>query len=87
MLLKTLAEQFRTVGNSIVLGQQNQPYWVEIVTQQPYCLYYFGPFDSYAEAEQMQDGYVEDLVSEKATGISIEIKRCSPTKLTLTEEE
>jgi hypothetical protein len=65
----------------------NQPYWVEIKTKQPACLYYFGPFDSHTEAKAMQHGYIEDLVDEKARGISVKIKRCLPTKLTITDEE
>ena len=63
------------------------PYWVEITTDRPHCLYYFGDFDSYSEAEQMQNGYVEDLLAEQAEGIEVAIKRCSPTNLTVTEEE
>ena len=87
MLLKTLVDRFRTIANSIAGIKQNQPYWVKITTKQPCCIYYFGPFDSYPEARKMQNGYVEDLVGEKATGINVEIKRYSPTKLTITEEE
>lgn len=87
MLLKNFADRFKNVANSIVGLKHDLPYWVEIITTQPHCIYYFGPFDSYTEAREMQDGYIEDLVAEKATGISIKIKRCMPTKLTITEEE
>ncbi len=88
MILKTFADRFKTIiANGIGGHRFIQPYWVEITTKQPSCIYYFGPFDSYTEARKMQHGYVEDLVEEKATGISVEIKRCLPTKLTITEEE
>ena len=35
----------------------------------------------------MQHGCIEDLVAEQAIGISVEIKRCQPTELTIAEEE
>jgi Domain of unknown function (DUF1816)/CpcD/allophycocyanin linker domain len=60
----------------------SQPWWVEITTNQPKCLYYFGPFDSFAEALSHQSGYIEDLRSESAAGISTQIKQCQPKVLT-----
>lgn len=86
MLLEVI-ERLKVTFDSIIGLKFNQPYWVEITTNKPFCIYYFGPFDSYIEAKTMQSGYIEDLVAEKATGISVEIKRCMPTKLTITEEE
>lgn len=86
-MLLEVVERLKVAFDSIIGLKFNQPYWVEITTKEPFCIYYFGPFDSYIEAKTMQDGYVEDLVAEQATGISIEIKRCIPTKLTITEEE
>ena len=35
----------------------------------------------------MRHGYIEDLVGEKAIGISVKIERCLPTRLTITDEE
>ena len=61
-------------------------WWVKIVTTQPYCIYYFGPFDSQAEAAVAQYGYIEDLIEEKAHGISIEIEQNQPKLLTISEE-
>lgn len=58
------------------------PWWVEIWTAQPHCLYYFGPFNSAEEAKFYQGGYLEDLQAEGATGISIQIKQCQPHTLT-----
>ncbi len=61
---------------------QQLPWWVEISTAQPPCLYYFGPFKTAQEAEANQPGYVEDLESEGAQGINSCIKQCQPEKLT-----
>lgn len=58
------------------------PWWVEIFTEFPRCLYYFGPFDSEAEACAYQSGYQEDLEQESAKGIVVTIKQCSPQILT-----
>lgn len=59
------------------------PWWVEVVTEEPKCLYYFGPFDSYGEALSHQAGYIEDLESESAIGIATTIKQCQPEILTV----
>jgi hypothetical protein len=61
-------------------------WWVEIITASPRCTYYFGPFLTAKEAEEAQDGYLEDLEEEGALGIRVEIKRCKPTELTISDE-
>lgn len=58
------------------------PWWLEIITTKPRCLYYFGPFDSMEEAKTHQAGYIEDLQAEGSLGISIQIKQCQPQNLT-----
>lgn len=60
--------------------------WVEIVTDNPRCTYYFGPFLSDQEALAAQGGYIEDLENEGASGISVTLKRCKPTNLTIFDE-
>jgi hypothetical protein len=62
-------------------------WWIEIMTTKPVCLYYFGPFSNLEEAEIACPGYVEDLKTEAAQGINIEIKRCKPSVLTVFNEE
>ncbi|HAX88387.1 MAG TPA: hypothetical protein DCY91_19500 [Cyanobacteria bacterium UBA11370] len=62
-------------------------FWVEIVTENPQCTYYFGPFVSQEEAEAAQGGYIEDLESEGALGIAVTVKRCKPTNLTIFNDE
>ena len=68
-----------------LINQKKIPWWVEIHTTIPRCTYFFGPFDSVKEAKQKQTGYVDDLVQEKAWGITVEIKQCQPTFLTVFE--
>lgn len=58
-------------------------WWVEINTSVPLCTYYFGPFDSQAEARDSRTGYVDDLCKEGARGIVALIKHCHPEKLTI----
>lgn len=62
-------------------------FWVEIITDDPQCIYYFGPFSSKQEAELAQSGYIEDLENEGAQGISVTAKRCKPANLTIFDED
>ena len=61
-------------------------WWAEITTIKPRCIYYFGPFETYAEAQAAYPGYVDDLDSEGSQGIVVVIKRCKPDNLTLFDE-
>lgn len=61
-------------------------WWVEVKTDFPRCTYYFGPFLSAQAADAEKPGYIEDLQGEGAQGISVEIKRFKPTKLTISED-
>ena len=58
-------------------------YWVEIVTNEPQCTYYFGPFLNRADAEIAQSGYIEDLKNEGAKEIKVAIARLKPNNLTI----
>lgn len=62
-------------------------WWVEVATYNPCCIYYFGPFIRYREAEFYQSGYIEDLKQENAEILVVEIKQCQPKKLTIDGEE
>jgi hypothetical protein len=57
-------------------------WWVEILTDRPHCLYYFGPFESAEEAQENQAGYIEDLQDEGADGIAVKILQYQPQILT-----
>jgi hypothetical protein len=66
-----------------VANRFNLPWWIEIKTTVPSCIYFFGPFDNFREAKRLQDGYIEDLVAEKAFGVTVEVKQCQPKLLTV----
>jgi hypothetical protein len=66
---------------------RQEKWWVEVVTDLPRCTYYFGPFDSDKEASSNTPGYIEDLESEGARRVSIRIKQCQPSELTICESE
>ena len=89
MLKKIITDRSRVINDSKSAdgrGKFELPYWVEVATQQPSYIYYFGPFDSYIEAEREQSGYIEDLRAEKAMAIAAKIKRCVPDRLTVGAE-
>ncbi len=57
--------------------------WIEIDTENPECTYYFGPFLTQKEALAEQQGYIEDIESEEARIINVNIKRFKPSNLTI----
>ncbi len=61
-------------------------WWIEVITQDPRCTYYFGPFLSSKDAITATNGYVEDLEQEGAIGINVQVKRCKPQSLTIAED-
>lgn len=60
-----------------------QKYWIEVTTAKPSCTYYFGPFLTHKRAKLAQMGFIEDLKTENAEIIKVEIKRCQPLELTI----
>lgn len=69
------------------LNTYRQSWWVEVFTAQPKCTYYFGPFVGAWEAELASKGFVEDLESEFAQGITIKIDRHSQPDLLTIEHD
>ena len=65
-----------------VLEQIGMAWWVEVTTDTPKCTYYFGPFLTSSEASAHQPGYLEDLKTEGAQDIQVQMKRCKPRNLT-----
>lgn len=61
-------------------------FWVEIITENPRCTYYFGPFDRQSEAKEASSGYIEDLTGEGATNLAVKIDRMKPTELTIFDD-
>jgi Domain of unknown function (DUF1816) len=63
-------------------------FWIEISTEVPRCVYYFGPFLSRSDADQAKPGFEEDLVEEGAMGITTMIfQRPAPDILTIELDE
>lgn len=83
----SLLNHLSFLSNLPLLNNVNTAYWIKIRTNQPKCIYYFGPFDNPQEAKLHQNGYIEDLIEEEASGIYVEIKKCKPKTLTLYQEE
>lgn len=63
------------------------PWWIEVKTDRPACIYYFGPYGDKQEAVVNQQGFVEDLRSENAIGIGTTITRAQPEQLTIVRED
>lgn len=78
-----------TIKESLIssLEQLGMAWWVEIVTDQPKCIYYFGPFATLNEAQSNQAGYIEDLEHEEAQDIAVTHKRGKFSELTIESEE
>ena len=59
-------------------------WWITILTAQPLCLYYFGPFTFCQEAESIQDRFIEDLRQENALILCTHIRFLQPSQVTVT---
>ena len=86
MLLNLLKQTVISSIDDFYFRRFKKPWWVEIKTTIPDCIYYFGPFHCQHIARLSQDGYIEDLVEEKAHGITVELKRLQPKVLTIYED-
>ena len=69
------------------LNTYHQAWWIEILTAQPKCTDYFGPFGGAWEAEVASKGFVEDLEGEFAQDIKIKIDRHSQPDLLTIEHD
>lgn len=72
---------------TVCLEQLGLAWWVEVVTYNPCCTYYFGPFVSSNEAKFYQAGYIEDLEQEQAQIVTVDIKQGQQKELTICDEE
>ena len=82
LFVKALIEAWTYPTLSSGKAEGRWGWWIEVQTQSPHCLYYFGPFTGVAEADQAKAGYVDDLASEGATNITTQIAWCRPERLT-----
>lgn len=69
-----------------ILSKLGLAYWLEVITHDPWCVYYFGPFSTIQDAELSQHGYLQDILEESAQPISITIKQFQPHTLTIFED-
>ncbi|MBF2055894.1 MAG: DUF1816 domain-containing protein [Cyanobacterium sp. T60_A2020_053] len=60
--------------------------WIKVTTDNPRCVYFFGPFLTMKGAREEENGYLEDLLGEGARGIKTEIKRFKPSELTIFDD-
>ena len=84
--LKALIEAWKNPSLSSNDAEGSWGWWIEVQTQSPNCLYYFGPFTSFVEADQAKAGYIDDLAKEGAANISTQIAWCRPERLTSSSE-
>lgn len=67
-----------------LLGLSSKDWWVKLTTVNPSCIYYFGPFQTEAEAMQAKPGYIEDLEAEGSQEILAAVIHCKqPDELTI----
>lgn len=84
--MMSIFKTLREAVSGFVQGLQSA-WWVEIITVQPSCVYYFGPFNQPDEAQAACPGYLEDLQNEGAQQLKVDIKYCRPKDLTICYEE
>ena len=83
----TLLKNLKTAVIGLFKKNDDNKWWVEIITKNPKCTYYFGDFENVEQARAACPGYIEDLKSEGAMGIKATLKRCNPEVLTIYDEE
>jgi hypothetical protein len=69
--------------STTVSTSQELMWWTKLYTKNPFCIYYFGPFEQAEEARKSQYGYIEDLENEDATVVFVKILQINPQDLTV----
>jgi hypothetical protein len=62
-------------------------WWLQVDTLHPICIYYFGPFETQAEAEGAKYAYIHDLKQEKAQILDVKTRFFQPRQLTIFEDD
>jgi hypothetical protein len=75
LLEKTLEENIST-SNELM-------WWTKLYTKNPFCIYYFGPFDKVEDAKESRSGYIEDLENEGSTIVFLRFLQLNPQDLTV----
>lgn len=70
----------------LLLTKFGLAWWIEVLTDNPSCVYYFGPFVNRQEAKSHLGGYLEDLQQENAQILVVDIKQDQPEILTACQE-
>lgn len=79
--------EFDSKGEQYVASKQSKSAeWIEIKTESPQGIYYFGPFPRFKEAQVELLGYIEDLEQEGAKVTAFKIKKGQPKELTIIAE-
>lgn len=72
---------------SVTTAQPDLAWWLEVGTLNPFCVYYFGPFELEQEVAQSKQGYLQDLRNEQSIIIFARSNFCQPRQLTIYEHE
>ncbi|MFW6357836.1 MAG: DUF1816 domain-containing protein [Chroococcales cyanobacterium] len=84
-----MIETFLNISDDLVLSCVDRiglAWWIQVVTESPSCIYYFGPFTSAKLAHKHLFGYLEDLEQEEANIVSVDIKQTQPKVFTVEGE-
>ena len=60
---------------------QKYTWWIKVLTNNTCNMYYFGDFESYKEAEQIKNTYIQDLEEKKVKKVNILIELNEPKKI------
>ncbi len=95
-IISTINDFIKIEDNNIVKNNElnkktvdeliDQDWWVRFQTVIPCVTYFFGPFDSFDEAHSNHRGYLEDLIKEKAEGITFNFQIGAPKSLTIVND-
>ena len=63
---------------------QKYTWWIKLTINKDCNIYYFGDFESYEEAEQIKNIYIQNLDKEKAKKVNILIELNEPKMISTT---
>jgi hypothetical protein len=72
---------------STTTAKPDLAWWLEVGTLNPFCVYYFGPFELEQEVAQSKQGFLQDLRNEKSIIIFARSNFCQPRQLTIYQNE
>jgi Domain of unknown function (DUF1816) len=72
---------------STTTAKPDLAWWLEVGTLKPFCVYYFGPFETEQEVAQSKHGFLQDLRNEQSMIIFSRSNFCQPRQLTIHQNE